>query len=255
MAHGRYGTGHHGTGRDVPVNSDAGRKNHSITDRDVVPDSYLAADHAESPYGGAAGYPHLGGNDRALADGNVVSHLDEVVKLGAPADARDTGESTIHSAQCPYLNVVSNLDGAAVELLQVGHPPLLRLVRDIAESVRAEHGAGVDNDPAPDGNSGVHGHMREKACILTHMHIIADNDVRADDRPITERHPFAQYGKGPDGYILAQAAPGSYLGPGGDSGLRLGVRIENGREAGKGCLGIGGYDIGACLRGRGREVR
>src|SRR6185437_12408405 len=89
------------------------------TDLDVVGDADLAADDGAVADGAAAGDAGLRGDDDIAADGDVVPHMNEVVELGAAADARYFKRAAIDRGVRSDFNIVFDDETALLWELRV----------------------------------------------------------------------------------------------------------------------------------------
>src|SRR5206468_1076603 len=170
-----------------------------------------------------SGEPDLSHDDRVLADLDVVTDLDEVVDLGPAADDRPAEHGAIDRRVGADVHVVLDHDGTDLRDLAMA-----AAVEDVAESVAADDGAGLDDHTAPEPHPFAQNDARMEHRLLAHL----------DERPdIDERmHPD------PRPYDRAR---GDHR-QGTDRGARVHVRVA--RHDGQ------GVDAGRCRRG-GMEQR
>src|SRR3989338_7825233 len=150
--------GHHAGGADAAA----------VADGDVVHHAGLAAQHAVGADADAAGEPDLAGHDDVLADPVVVGDLDEVVDLRPTLDQRRADGRPVHAHVAADLHVVLDDDVADLRDLDVASP-----AEDIADPAPADDRAAVDAHAAADDGLPV------------------DDDVRAEEAPLADRHVIA----------------------------------------------------------------
>src|SRR5262249_56337208 len=104
---------------DVRRDAGFGADDGAGADVDVVGDADLAGHHDVVAGRRGAGDADLAGENVVLADLAVVGHLDEVVDLGAAADARGLEGAAVHGGAGADLDVVADLDVAELRHLHV----------------------------------------------------------------------------------------------------------------------------------------
>ena len=139
-----------------------------IADHGVVGYTDLAAEHDIAADGRASGDPHLASDKAVLADRDVVGNMHLVVELGAFPDQRVPQRGTVDGAVSADLNVIFDNDpsdlGDFMVPAAVGHK---------TESIAAEHGACMNNDPFAD------------------RHPVPDTDLRMDHGVVINEGTFS----------------------------------------------------------------
>ena len=89
------------------------------TDLDVIRDAHLAADDGAVSDSAAARDTGLRSDHHIAADGDVVSHVDEVIELRAPADARLFERAAIDGGVRANFDIVFDDESALLGKLHV----------------------------------------------------------------------------------------------------------------------------------------
>src|SRR5439155_24781337 len=136
-----------------------------------------------------------------------VADLREVVDLGPAADARGGELGAVDAHARADLHVVLNDDRADLRDLGV-----LRSVPAIAEAIRADDGAGVNDDPVADRHPLADDHLREQLAVVAEGDVAADVDAGVQDDIFSDAAAVADEDVRPDAGVFADA------GAGGDDG-------------------------------------
>ncbi len=118
---------------------------YAVADLQVAGDADLPTELRVVADLGAAGDADLRDDDTVLADLDVVADLHEVIDLGTPADGRRAEGATIDGDIGAQLNVVVDDDTADLRNLAV-----FTLIEHVAETIGANHRAGVKADAVAD---------------------------------------------------------------------------------------------------------
>src|SRR5207245_1167658 len=128
----------------------------------------------------APGNPGLPRDQAARPDPTVVPDLDEVVDLRSRTDDRVVDAATVDRGVRTNLHVVP--DDAAADLRHLARqlaPP----AGDVAEPVRPEPGAGVQDHAVADDRAAVAGHLRMGSHGVPPLHPIPPPPRRAPPAP------------------------------------------------------------------------
>jgi hypothetical protein len=106
----------------------------------VIGDCDLSGDHCSGADAAAAGDAGLGDHDHVLAELGVVRDLNQVVDLGAAANARNPDSGSIDTAIAADVAIVFDDDTA-----ELGDLAVFLAVPDETEAVTADGAAGVNN--------------------------------------------------------------------------------------------------------------
>src|SRR5881628_1917671 len=206
-------------GGHVLVDAGLGAEDRSVADRQVVREPDLARRDDAAAEVARARDPDLSHDDRVLADLDVVTDLDEVVDLGPAADDRPAEHGAIDRRVGADVHVVLDHDGTDLRDLAMA-----AAVEDVAESVAADDGAGLDDHTAPEPHPFAQNDARMEHRLLAHL----------DERPdIDERmHPD------PRPYDRAR---GDHR-QGTDRGARVHVRATMAKESRPAGVGAGGWN-------------
>src|SRR5439155_1537794 len=166
----------------------------AVTDREVVGDRHLPAEHDPLADPARPGDPHLGHDDRVRTDLDVVTDLDEVVELGPAADDRLPQGGAVDRGVGADLDIVLDQHGADLSDL-----PVRFAVEDVAEAVGADHGARMDHDALAEPHPGAHGDAR------VHDRRLADLGAGPDERQRTDADGGSDRGARP--VTTAAASP------------------------------------------------
>jgi hypothetical protein len=146
----------------------------------MIRDAHLPADHDMMTKRTRAGNSGLRGDHRMHANLHVVSYVDEVIELHAFRDARVAQRAAIDSGVCANLHVIADLHDA-----YLGKFPVAAIAVNVAETIGANHGSGVNFDAMADPRPRINDHMRVNPAIF------ADPASRADDTMGTNLRTFA----------------------------------------------------------------
>src|SRR5207249_11482587 len=163
-----------GAGRDILRHAALRRELRAVADRDVVGDADLAAEHHAAADARRARNAGLGRDDAALADLDVVSDLHEVVDLRAAPDERGAERGAIDRGVRADVDIV--LDDDASHLRNLVKP---RAVVRVAEPVRAQHGAGMDDHAPSEPYAVAENHARMDDAVLADLDVTSDIGERA----------------------------------------------------------------------------
>ena len=136
------------------------------------------------PEHGAARDAHLGDDDAALPDLDVVRDLDQVVDLAPGADSRRPGGGAVDRDVRADLHVVPDLHDS-----HLGKLPVHVAVADEAEPVAPDDRSGVHDDAIPqharfaDGHVGIEQHLVPQPRPRAHVAARLDDRARADLGP------------------------------------------------------------------------
>jgi len=198
---GRDILGHAGLGHDdgVLANGDMAVKTGHAADRDVV----LESDRA--------GKTDQGSDGAMLAEDAIVSHVGQVIDLGAGADPRLAQRGPGDADVGVDLDVVFDDNGADLRDLFI-----FSLMPDEAVAIDPDARAGVYSGPFPD------------------RYVVIDRDRRVDDRIVADLDILADVNKRINGHALADA--GAFGDDGGlvDAVLDLWLGGKVGQDPGHG---------------------
>src|SRR5882672_2760015 len=141
--------------RDVAGHARLRHQDRPLADGDVVGHADLPREHGPAPDLARARHAHLADQDHVLTDIAVVPDLHEVVDLrAAPHDGRAHG-GAVDGGIRSDLDISLDDESTHLRDLLVGGS-----VEGIAESVGAQHGAGMDDDAITEPHSLPHHHPR-----------------------------------------------------------------------------------------------
>src|SRR5207302_2058944 len=172
----------------------------------------------------AARDPRLAGDETAGADAAVVPDLHEVVDLRPRADDGVVHAAPVDGGIRADLDVVA--DDAASDL---GHfaRQLAALPRDVAEPIRPEPHAGVQDDPVSHHRPAVAHYVGQQLHVVTQLDAVAQHAPGADPHVPTQPHAATQHHVGADGHGLLPHDPRADHGGPVDPGLPCGLGIEH----------------------------
>ncbi len=142
-----------------------------IAEADLAADDDVFADDAGARDAG------LRGNERVGADANVVGDVDEVVELDAGVEAGGRERAAVEGGVGADFDVVGNFDRAELREFKV-----LAFPGDVAETVRADHGAGVDQDAVAESHAGVERDAGIEATVRAESRAAAEETEGGDLR-------------------------------------------------------------------------
>jgi len=137
-------------------------------------------------YDGTARNTGLRGDHAMFANGHVVCDLDEIVDLGAFADAGFAKSTAIYARIGADLHIVFDHDGSDLRKLDVSISVACK-----SKPVSADNDAAVENDVVADGaivfdeDSGI----QSAAC--PDLYVVADVCTGTDLAPVTDRRSVA----------------------------------------------------------------
>src|SRR3989441_6630050 len=181
----------------------------------------------------APGDPSLPRDQAARPDPAVVPDLDQVVDLRAHPDHRVVDAAAVDRGVGADLHIVS--DDAAPDLRDLaGQLVSARATGDVAEPVRAEPGARMQDHAVPDDRAAIADDMRIQLDVIPHLHPAPQHARRADLDVPAEPHALPQHDVGSDRYGFVPDGPApdhrrrvDARGPG-----RLGVEHRYDRQQG-----------------------
>src|SRR5262245_59012072 len=165
----------------------------------------LASDQAIRPDRGAAGNSGLSRDHCIFADLDVVGDLDEIIELHAPADDCRLEGSPIDAGICPDLNIVFDDHLADLRELDVA-----LTVPDKPETIRANHGARMDDDPVSDFDVLIYNDSRMQRAAVADLTAFSDVATGLDRRLISYHGAGFNDGARSDFHALADRCIGSH---------------------------------------------
>jgi len=178
---------------------------------------------------GAARDPRLAGDETARADAAVVPDLHQVVDLRPRADDGVVHAAAVDGRIRADLDVVA--DDAASDLGDFARQ-LAALAGHVAEPIRPEPHAGVQDDPVPHYRPAVTHHVGQQLHVVAELDAVAQHAPGADPHVAPQPHGATQHRVGADGHgLLPHDARADHRRPV-DSGLPggLGVQHRDDRE-------------------------
>src|SRR5262245_45727574 len=177
----------------------------AVADRDVIANPHLSTQDDAPPDAARSRDAGLGRDHGVLADLDVVGHHDEVVDLHAAPNDGGTQGATIDGGVGADLDVVFDDHGPHLRNLTMG-----RAVPSVAEAVRAQHDAGMDDHATAD------------------PHAVAHHDSRVDDRVLADLGSGAHRDEGMHVHTRADHGPRPDHGERADRrrGMDAGVRRD-----------------------------
>src|SRR2546421_7116750 len=200
-------------------------------DRHMVGEARLARQEHVVLDVGAARDSRLTGDQTARPDAAVVADLHEVVDLRPRADDRVVNAAAVDGRVRTDLHVVA--DDAAPHLRDLARQ-LAALARHVAEAIRPEPHAGVQDDPASHDRPAVADHLGQELHVVTQLDAVPQHAPGADAHVPPQPHAATQHHVRADRHRLLPLNPGAdHRGPV-DPGLPRGLGIEhrNNREQG-----------------------
>src|SRR5690348_1913716 len=128
----------------LPADPSAGADRVMALEPSLSPNHDTILDHR------GTGDADLRRDEAELADTRVVRDVDEVVHFRARADHRVADAATVDSGASADLDVIRNVTAADVRNLVVPFA-----LRDVAEAVRSNHGARLDQHAVSERRSGI----------------------------------------------------------------------------------------------------
>src|SRR5207245_9797774 len=183
----------------IPDTAPLRRDPAAAPDRHVVRESRLAREEDVVLDVSAPRDARLAGDETAPAEATVVPDLHEVVDLGSRADHRVVHAAAIDRRVGPDLHVVP--DGAATHLGNLAWR-LAVLPRDVAEAVRAESHARVQNDAVAHDRAAVAHHLRQQLDVVAELHAVSQHGRGDDAHVLAEAHAPAEHRVGTDRHRL-----------------------------------------------------
>src|SRR5437667_3465513 len=120
------------------------------------------------------GKSHLRGHDGVRANLAVVANVHQVVEFHALGDARVIERTAVNRRVGANFDIIANLHNPNLREL-----PLPPFPESVAESVRANHGAGMNLHAVADANVVIQGHPRMNAAVFANPTAHADHAVGA----------------------------------------------------------------------------
>src|SRR5256885_9643364 len=118
-------------------------------------------------------------NYNVLLDADVVSHMHQVVDFRAAPDHGILERSAINCHRCSNFDVIFNDESANLWELLIA--PCLAIAY-VAESIAAQHRAGVYADIVADAYTRIDRHVRFNETALTDSGVFTDNRARSNAR-------------------------------------------------------------------------
>ena len=146
----------------------------------VVANAHLARNHRALAHCGGAGDAGAHDQDHVFADVAVVAHMHQVVDLGPAAEcgfAASAPRSMVELAPISTSSSISSVPCCGKLRVCAG----LR-VAHVAESIRAQHRACVNDDPIAERRSGIEHRARIDAAELADADALANHRARFDAR-------------------------------------------------------------------------
>jgi len=159
---------------DIAEDRALGRDASSISDREVIGDPDMPREDDVIADARAARDADSGHDQAAFADPDVVSHLHQVIELGAAPDDSVVDAAPIDARMGSDLNLV--LEDAVAD---VRDPNVFLSIPQVTEALSTQYGPGLEHDPMSDPGAGIAYHTR------------ADGDVIPDLDAITNRDPLS----------------------------------------------------------------
>ncbi len=150
------------------------------------------------PIGAGAGDAGERDENHVFADVAVVADVDEVVEFCAAADASFFQRAAVDGAVGADLDVVFYHQCSLLRELRVGAGGG---IAHVAETVCAEHDAGVHHDAIADCRAGVNHDARIDAAVLADAHACADDGAGFNAGSRANFSSLADDGTGGDGYV------------------------------------------------------
>src|SRR5690606_38058379 len=144
-------------------------------------DADAAGDHTTLPDRRAAGDARSSRHRRVRPDAHVVGDLHEVVDLHAVLDDGVVDRAPVDRRVRADLDVVA--DDHRAELRHLDPAAVRETLRE-AEAVRADHGAGVHDAPAPDPHPVEDADARGEPRVVADLDALAERAAGADDRAL-----------------------------------------------------------------------
>src|SRR5262249_45590563 len=146
--------------------------------------------------------PDLRHHDHVLVHLDVVTHLHEIVDLGAGADHRGARGRAVDARVGADLDVVADQDGAHLRHL-VGHVA----VTHVAEAVGPDHRAGMDGDALAEHAILAYHHARIEPRLLAETRAASDVGAGHDHAIVAHRRPFFDHRVRTERDALAHRGP------------------------------------------------
>src|ERR1019366_8131195 len=173
----------------VAEHSSASAQDDAGADVSVLAEAHLAAEDGAIFDETGAGDSRLRGDDDVVAQDAVVRDVDEVVDLGAGANAGLAKSSAVDGGVGPDLDVVLDSQCALLgkgEILAGGR------VAYVTEAGRSQHGTSLDKNAVADNGAGVNGDVGQDGAVVAQDDAFAEDGVGADAGPLAKSHAFAK---------------------------------------------------------------
>gem|GEM_PF-6391291 len=162
----------------------------------MLADTRLPGQNGVSANGCTAGYANLGHYQGIFANPHVVGNMYQVIGFNTSAYMRFTESAPVNGAVCPNFNIIIDLDDTGMlnfnMYISVGHK---------TETVTANHGPGIDLDPAAYPAAFHDGDIGAEDRVITDYHIISQIHTGMQVDPVAQSHVIAHRDKIANGYI------------------------------------------------------
>ena len=171
----------------------------------MVGNADLTGKHGISFDGDAAGEAGLSRDHHIFPDLAVVTDVDKIVDFRSPADAGYVERAPVDGGVGADFYIVADLQTAHLGKLLVTAGGG---IADISEAVASQHGAGVEENPVTDADTGVESHIREELAVIADARVLADNAAGADSSVASNHGIPADDDSFSNGYALSQPGLG-----------------------------------------------
>src|SRR5438874_2624618 len=155
------------------------RANHGAAlHTDVIAETHLAANYAIIFNCHSAADAGLRGNHNSLANVAVMTDVDQVVDLRAPADPRAAQSRAIDAGVHAQLNIIFNDHRADLWKLVIAH-----VAAHVPEPIGADYYAGMKNDPATNRHAVFEKYVWMNHAIAADCNVVANLCTGADLGP------------------------------------------------------------------------
>ncbi len=238
------------TGGNVTEDGALGGDSRSISDDEVIGHAHMPRQDHVVAHSGASRDTDTSHDQASFADPDVVAHLNQVVKFGAPANNRVVDATPINAGIGSHFDFV--LEDA---LPYVGDTAVFSSVAEIAESLPPDHCSGLENDAAADATAGIAHYPGPDEGVVADGDAITKRGALRDAAALTQTNVSTEHHKGPYRNVRAQYRSGADARAGVyPAGGRLG-RIKGMEYPDESPVWIGDYDAGFWSGARGQRLR